>query len=822
MGTPATIEEILEARQELIRKAAKASVAPVAKHVATVSDGGPTSRKQKEKSNKPDKPSQGQQMCTVNAPRNNGKALSILCWNVQTFTEGKAETNAVVSFIVRQMLDALDTDLCIMLETRENPAVNLAAVESSTELPERSSEDDTGEGDEADEPEELKARVEDLSSEPIEFLTLASEQTGKRFTPPHRIYPYVPKAKPRWSSRRFVKSYAGDNWKTRYEELCTYYAIFGANDKPRSAVEEIDPDEAFELRLRRCATCKQHLGSSSTCKDCRDQSNPGDNEALDRLRQSLEDMTYGFAGRVEHETYAVLVRPSSVEWMLPDTTYLPGKDAQVKPYDCGLLSKRVDDRSLGFQDKSSSFYGRCPFLVQLKVKPLGAAERVPLSLAAFHAPFGASNQDGFLARKDAVLEVLDAKVNEKRFGDLDHAVLLGDLNLDATASDRTHQGKAFRKAVDGLKKSGFRQGIEQTKSSLTTVYNVKRKKSGGKRPNKYEGATWIEDTQDSKHTANFTSSAYDNVFVKGDDLTWRASVVDVIAWLADNIDDDDLTPIHDLSRKEFPDFDSLTAIQKAFFIYRAYVSDHLPIVLDIAVEPSDDGERKKNLESFKLNREQSSQTSADLEIAFTDVLFADVLPCTRYFFHDLEDHGYFAIGELHGVGKKTPAFVEADGEECELAIRLLTARQLEKQGNDESSSSDDDDSSDEHSEEATLFAAKLRDCAWANGWWVAAYIWTNKDTGQKDTLLQRLEPKALNKAIRAVITTPNTSPNQQALMFGRITAVDREQMHVTVAETSLSVPLEKLPACMKRRIKENAHVVLVVEGYRFQKKEARQ
>ena len=67
-------------------------------------------------------------MVTVNIPLDM-HIFSILCWNVQVFDEGKAENNLLVNRIIRRVLNALSVDVCVMLETRENPSINLAAVE---------------------------------------------------------------------------------------------------------------------------------------------------------------------------------------------------------------------------------------------------------------------------------------------------------------------------------------------------------------------------------------------------------------------------------------------------------------------------------------------------------------------------------------------------------------------------------------------------------------------------------------------------------------------------------------------------------------------
>ncbi|HYM75192.1 MAG TPA: hypothetical protein VE377_04370 [Candidatus Dormibacteraeota bacterium] len=238
---------------------------------------------------------------------------------------------------------------------------------------------------------------------------------------------------------------------------------------------------------------------------------------------------------------------------------------------------------LPYLDPSSNTYGRSPFVVPLRVTLSGDTTETVIPLVGFHAPYGEDNPQGLKMRADSLMQVLNADVGDgSAFQAHDSAILMGDFNLDLGAPDTQQRGEAAKDAYDRLRQAGFPHAIpKKVPSSLKTVFNNNWKKQ--QKLTKYDGASSLSGTGD---VTAFTSSAYDNVVVKGAKLQSKvitAAVIDVIGWIKRGLQSKAIPEAGAL--KEWPNFADLDIDQKAFFIYRAFVSDHLPIVLDIEVEP---------------------------------------------------------------------------------------------------------------------------------------------------------------------------------------------------------------------------------------------
>lgn len=265
-----------------------------------------------------------------------------------------------------------------------------------------------------------------------------------------------------------------------------------------------------------------------------------------------------------------------------------GRNPLVVVFDAGLdqvgfpKTPLVGDL-LPYLDPTATTYGRSPFVLPMSAMLSHETVATPFPVVAFHAPYGKDNKDGLTIRVDSLIQLLDADAgNRRRFGDHDDAIIIGDLNLDLTESPTNMMGKAAKRAYDGLASAGFAAAIPKVPSSLKTVFNTKKKKKSDGIYKKYEEVAYQKLSGD---VSNFTSSAYDNVLVRGAKLQSKvvtAAVVDVVGWIKDNIASGQIDTAG--ARAEWPGFASLNAEQQAFFIYRTFVSDHLPVMVDIEVE----------------------------------------------------------------------------------------------------------------------------------------------------------------------------------------------------------------------------------------------
>lgn len=281
---------------------------------------------------------------------------------------------------------------------------------------------------------------------------------------------------------------------------------------------------------------------------------------------------------------------------------------------------------LPYLDPSASTYGRSPFVLSMSATLSNETTAIDFPVAGFHAPFGDDNAKGMQIRVDAVLQMLEADAGDKkRLGDHDNAIIIGDLNLDPTESLGNMKGAAAGRAYSGLLAAGFEPAIPKVPSSLTTVFNSKKKTSSDGPYKRFEDVPYQKLTGD---VTSFTSSAYDNVLVRGQKLQSKivtAAVVDVVGWIQDEIARGVFDPAG--AAHDWPGFTNLTPLQQAFFIYRNYVSDHLPVVVDIEVEPLKP-EFYKMQEDLSLYRRIQAQrdTIRVNRLAYTSCVHMDTWP----------------------------------------------------------------------------------------------------------------------------------------------------------------------------------------------------
>lgn len=578
------------------------------------------------------------------------RVLSIVCWNVQVFTAGKAEANPYVNVIIGATLEALGADLCVLLETRDHVSVNLAAVEHRIANPVSNatlhipSEEEWDEHELIAEDVQRMRAMETLAAAPTTYRMIGSALTGKRYKPPKRLYLYGNGQK---FFPKFLKQFANGAWKEVFEEyqaLSAYYDVYsqtlGLQVDYRGVLPTGETD--VEFRLKRCGDCNAHLGDG-TCDTCAWSAQ--EEPYLTALRETLDEVAWSLAGSVQLETYGVLVRPNAIGVDGGDgLIHFDDKSAAVDARGCRLASYGVAPRPddailrdaqarlncpvtgvfdtatqlavggyqsangltvtgtldaptlaalgvatrmnvpLGYLDPTSAYYGRSPFIIPILFSAGGTEVRLPV--VAFHAPYGKSDENGLNARGDAVLAIEDADVGGfTPTSAVADAIIIGDLNLDTSASPSTQDGRAAVRAYTALQSKGYSPKTVGVKSSLIGLSNPNWKKQ--KKKDKYDGARW---TSITGSTSDFVSSAYDNVLVKGgvNAKVLTGAIIDVIDFIQQNLTSFDLTE----ALREYPDLKSLSPEQIAFFIYHAYVSDHLPVLIDIEVDPAPDNFRQ--------------------------------------------------------------------------------------------------------------------------------------------------------------------------------------------------------------------------------------
>ncbi|ATB46561.1 hypothetical protein [Corallococcus macrosporus] len=334
----------------------------------------------------------------------------------------------------------------------------------------------------------------------------------------------------------------------------------------------------FMLRLKKC-TCGESLGSGS-CGFCEELG--AYTTSLQNLRQAVDSLTFYMC--TCQESYSILLRQET-DVMNSSTAGVWVKDklVSVKSAAARLVMRAPDELDtshgkpvlkagtlLGYQDNSIGFYGRCPYLlpVELWLPYRGTSQM--MYLVAFHGPFGASTNAGVELRAAAMRELMSAGTEpSKALDDEENVMVIGDFNLDWAPDAPKPNGhqKIANALYKDFNKRGFSALIpDGIATSLASIHGA---------------AKWKQKGPD---TASFTSSAYDNCFLKGSELKSHvasAAVLDVISWIEEN-----------LSEFKLPDDDpqkgklgTLSKKHQAFYIYRKYVSDHLPIVCDFLVAP---------------------------------------------------------------------------------------------------------------------------------------------------------------------------------------------------------------------------------------------
>lgn len=515
------------------------------------------------------------------------KIFCVLSWNVQTYSAERAQRNALVNLVINRILDRLEVDLALLLETRDNPSVNLAAIEN--------------------------AEADKTTEQDLDYQAMASELTGKALKLPGAIKFYQAGAEPEHRHPRLVKLMSAPSdapeesepdpdadpeemdqvWKTVCEynsspKLTRFYELVW-RDTGTKVLDAMIPymerkDEAgLEFRLKSCSACGVRLGRREddplTCAKCAEL---GPNSAYAReLVAWLLENSFALSWRAAQETYSVLVRHSSARrngpygWLL-----LPGKEAVVHRVGSRFASEAYLDDAWTvspFLDSTvKTQLGRSPYLVQTEIRFAGAHGPARTPIVGFHAPYGGDDAAGWERRRTALRHCLDLDVGaggRQRFGDNPNAVLIGDFNLDHQLTGSASDGKRIVQAkgfFQDFADAGYPARIDRCATSL---------KAPPRKTSEFDAFLG----RALAATADVTSSAYDNVMMS--DALWthavQACAVDVIGHIAANKADFAL-PDDDPFKARAGEMSDL---QYAFYLYRTYVSDHLPVLVDFLTEP---------------------------------------------------------------------------------------------------------------------------------------------------------------------------------------------------------------------------------------------
>ncbi len=408
-----------------------------------------------------------------------------------------------------------------------------------------------------------------------------------------------------------------DYYEIGYHDLKGDFTLFAS---PKELLDfDVAHDARVAFKLKRCAACKKSYGyGEGSCATCNQFSHYS--LGLKYIEELLSQIAFSpFFRPPQMESYAVLYKPSlAVFGPSSNGVFCADKQAVVHPMSAALVMRAPPEVTstkpgvapviafrygelLGYQTKAKKneigFYGRCPYVLPVEIVPPGATTSISLPIVAFHGPYGKDTLDGIKARAEAMREMLKADVGAVArdasgapvttssgglqtvpLKDSPFAMVMGDFNLDYDPGlNFGHSANVIANTLySELATGGFKPMIGEGVATSLRVIETRKD-------------VWREDwPKFGAATAEYTSSAYDNFFLRGDKLlpfVANAGAIDVLTIIADAIGDYDLPaddPRHD-------DFQALTPKQKAFVIYRRYVSDHLPILCDILVEPMNAG-----------------------------------------------------------------------------------------------------------------------------------------------------------------------------------------------------------------------------------------
>lgn len=562
----------------------------------------------------------GSSSVTTIATRPPKKIFSIVSWNVETYGESKANRNPYANQLIGLLMKSLEIDLLMLMETQESPESVISALQHE-HLGLLASKKDKKEAFEnifapklaqqiLDDVPQWLSNIEAAAQGTLPYQAISTAQTGKRPELPPRFGLFKTKTKDIPRCKKFFSTDPeGQNHASWKEYIPTIYKCYDLQKPPyqqaqspqdvsqlydtRNSNSMKDEDIQFVLR----STCFKCGGSAAlqvpnstqtvSCDNC-----AGTGNVSDLNRQEVADCLSDLLETPDIETYVALYRAGK------DAIVQPGvplqaedqKGAKLFLADCGLVSQDKANTEIGFQDPEVSFNGRCPVLLPL-VLNLDGHPDLYVPIVQYHAPFGSSLEP----RRDSILALSLLGVPGSpgnALEDMGHAIVVGDFNLDyiPTATSTT-AGQAY----GGMRTKGFECILGGVKTSCMVLE---------------PGVAAV---------ANTTwplVNAYDNFLVKGQELLdsiITACAIDVFDFMKNNASDFAYTPLSghfskpDEYQKVASDWPNYSVDQQMFFVYRKFISDHIPVLIDIEVD---------DLSPFQLSqillRQQQLQQQAEL------------------------------------------------------------------------------------------------------------------------------------------------------------------------------------------------------------------
>jgi hypothetical protein len=374
------------------------------------------------------------------------------------------------------------------------------------------------------------------------------------------------------------------------------------------------PSSEYILQLKQCPVCRKLLGDTyQTCNGC-DAFRHGTKR--ENLRETLRDYAGAFAfGGLE--SYAVWFRAPGASQSGALISY-DGKAVDVDRYAATLIASDENALPLGYAQPGGNFAGRCPFLIPVTIAAKQGEHKIPI--VAFHAPFGKDTVAGLGYRRDALVELFKGNIawnGPKPIHEFDDAIVIGDFNLDSLLLKKDTKPAVivadfFRQFED----KGFKPLIDQEPTSL--------KKFKLSKVN-------VTETRDC------LSSGYDNILVKGlEGEKVSGSVVDVIEFIATRRKK--MEGIIEAYFKEVPTSSKKAAwnalmssplaaddLVFGYFVYSQFVSDHLPVLLEIKVAARKLEKKEKKDEKVEQARHDAFRLDYEVRF-FMEMLDYDVTP----------------------------------------------------------------------------------------------------------------------------------------------------------------------------------------------------
>jgi hypothetical protein len=366
---------------------------------------------------------------------------------------------------------------------------------------------------------------------------------------------------------------------------------------------------------QQCVNCKGQGHTDATCTRCggskledscqfcagTGSTDPtSEDHALQTLRNLLTPDAFS---NIDVETYTLLWRKGAVDLPARVTGGLAlasgDKAVWLDPKHAGLSSKDATGQELGYQDPSTKFNSRMPYIIPLYMD-INGKKRQAVPIVLFHAVWGevakmkAPDKTNLVvdrAKSVLLLQNLGVQTDQGLIpvGSAPGSILVGDFNIDYEPGGKKRD--TYNQTIQSAKTNTFSTLISNgyiipvggTQTGLTTKpVGIKVLTGGSGAPKKKDIHTY----------------AYDNFLIKGGDLQSNivnCGVFNILDFIEDMLNGNQKL-CDDLDKEFGSPF--LNNKVRAFYLYHDHISDHLPIILDLLVDEIDP-KYKKELQDKK-------------------------------------------------------------------------------------------------------------------------------------------------------------------------------------------------------------------------------